>query len=80
MIELEGLTKDFGSLRAVNEISLQIPRGEFFAVLGPNAPGKTTTITLMVGLIRPPPGRARTPSTRCSSTPAPCSFNVAPDR
>jgi len=59
MIELEGLTKDFGSLRAVNGISLQIPRGEFFAVLGPNAAGKTTTIKMMVGLIRPTAGRAR---------------------
>jgi ABC-2 type transport system ATP-binding protein len=59
MIELEGLTKDFGSLRAVDGISLQIPRGEFFAVLGPNAAGKTTTIKMMVGLIRPTAGRAR---------------------
>jgi ABC-2 type transport system ATP-binding protein len=59
MIELEGLTKDFGSLRAVNGICLQIPRGEFFAVLGPNAAGKTTTIKMMVGLIRPTAGRAR---------------------
>lgn len=53
MIELEGLTKDFGSLRAVDGISLKIPRGEFFAVLGPNAAGKTTTIKMMVGLIAP---------------------------
>lgn len=59
MIELEGLTKDFGSLRAVDGISLAIPRGEFFAVLGPNAAGKTTTIKMMVGLIRPTAGRAR---------------------
>jgi ABC-2 type transport system ATP-binding protein len=59
MIELEGLTKDFGSLRAVDGISLTIPRGEFFAVLGPNAAGKTTTIKMMVGLIRPTSGRAR---------------------
>lgn len=59
MIELEGLTKDFGSLRAVDGIDLAIPRGEFFAVLGPNAAGKTTTIKMMVGLIRPTAGRAR---------------------
>lgn len=59
MIELEGLTKDFGSLRAVDGIELAIPRGEFFAVLGPNAAGKTTTIKMMVGLIRPTAGRAR---------------------
>lgn len=59
MIELEGLTKDFGSLRAVDGIDLTIPRGQFFAVLGPNAAGKTTTIKMMVGLIRPTSGRAR---------------------
>ena len=58
MIELKGLTKDFGSLRAVDGINLQIPRGEFFAVLGPNAAGKTTTIKMMVGLIRPTAGQA----------------------
>ena len=59
MIELEGLTKDFGTLRAVDGIDLAIPRGQFFAVLGPNAAGKTTTIKMMVGLIRPTAGRAR---------------------
>src|ERR1700744_3711362 len=59
MIELNQLVKRFGTLTAVNQISLTIPRGEFFAVLGPNAAGKTTTIKLLTGLIKPTSGSAR---------------------
>lgn len=59
MIELERLVKKFGSLVAVNDLSLTIKRGEFFAMLGPNAAGKTTTIKLLTGLIKPTSGRAR---------------------
>ncbi len=59
MIELEQLTKRFGDLIAVNDVSLQIRRGEFFAVLGPNAAGKTTTIRILAGLMKPTAGRAR---------------------
>lgn len=58
MIELKGLVKQFGELVAVNGIDLVIPKGEFFAVLGPNAAGKTTTIKMMVGLIKPTHGSA----------------------
>lgn len=56
MIRLENVTKQFGSLTAVDDLSLEIPRGEFFVVLGPNAAGKTTTIKMMVGLLRPTHG------------------------
>lgn len=59
MIELVQLVKKFGELAAVNGISLTIPRGEFFAMLGPNAAGKTTTIKLLTGLIKPTSGHAR---------------------
>ena len=59
MIELEHVCKRFGDLVAVNDISLTIPSGEFFAVLGPNAAGKTTTIKLLTGLIKPSAGAAR---------------------
>lgn len=58
MIQLEGLVKRFGDLIAVNDVSLTIPRGEFFAVLGPNAAGKTTTIKIIAGLMKPTAGRA----------------------
>jgi ABC-2 type transport system ATP-binding protein len=59
MIELENLVKRFGDLVAVNGISLAVPQGEFFAVLGPNAAGKTTTIKMIAGLIKPTSGCAR---------------------
>lgn len=59
MIELQDLAKRFGDVRAVDGISLTIPRGEFFCVLGPNAAGKTTTIKMIVGLIRPSAGTVR---------------------
>ena len=44
MIRIHGLTKNFGMLKAVDGLDLEIPQGEFFAFLGPNAAGKTTTI------------------------------------
>lgn len=59
MIELDQLTKKFSDLVAVNQVSLSVSPGEFFAVLGPNAAGKTTTIKLLTGLIKPTSGTAR---------------------
>jgi ABC-2 type transport system ATP-binding protein len=59
MIELEQLVKKFGDLTAVDHVSLKIPRGEFFAILGPNAAGKTTMIKLLAGLMKPTSGSAR---------------------
>ena len=59
MIELDHLVKNFGDLVAVNDVSLKLGRGEFFALLGPNAAGKTTAIKLLTGLIKPTSGTAR---------------------
>jgi len=59
VIELVHLVKKFGDLIAVNDVTLTIPRGEFFAMLGPNAAGKTTTLKILAGLIKPTSGRAR---------------------
>lgn len=59
MIELSHIVKKFGDLVAVNDLSLTIAPGEFFAVLGPNAAGKTTTIKVLTGLMKPTSGRAR---------------------
>src|SRR5260221_1948778 len=58
MIRTENLTKSYGSLVAVNNLNLDIKQGEFFAFLGPNAAGKTTTIKLLAGLLKPTSGRA----------------------
>ncbi len=54
----EGLTKDYGTLRALDGLSLRVEQGEVFGFLGPNGAGKTTTIRLLLDLIRPTAGRA----------------------
>lgn len=59
MIEINHLVKRFGELTAVNDLSLTVPRGQFFAVLGPNAAGKTTTLKILAGLMKPTSGTAR---------------------
>jgi ABC-2 type transport system ATP-binding protein len=56
MIELRNLTKSFGRFTAVNDLTLTIPRGEFFGFLGPNGAGKTTTIKMLTGLYAPSSG------------------------
>lgn len=58
-IAIEGLTKRYEDLVAVDNLSLTIPRGEFFCFLGPNGAGKTTTIKVLTGLVRPNAGTAR---------------------
>ena len=57
-IRTRGLTKRFGDLVAVNDLSLEVAEGEFFALLGVNGAGKTTAIRLLAGLTRPNSGEA----------------------
>lgn len=57
-IQLDHLSKSFGGLKAVQDLNLKIAPGEFFAFLGPNAAGKTTTIKMLVGLLKPTSGKA----------------------
>ena len=59
MIEISKLSMKYGDLLALDELSLSIEPGEFFAFLGPNAAGKTTTIKLLTGLMEPTGGSAR---------------------
>lgn len=56
-ISIEHLRKIYGDLAAVDDLSLEIHRGEFFGLLGPNGAGKTTTINAIVGLVKPTSGR-----------------------
>jgi len=56
VIEIAGLTKRYGDLVAVNEISFTVARGEVFGILGPNGAGKTTTLEMVEGLRRPDGG------------------------
>jgi ABC-2 type transport system ATP-binding protein len=59
MIELVHVVKRFGQLTAVDDITLTVPSGEFFVLLGPNAAGKTTTLKILAGLMKPTSGNAR---------------------
>ena len=56
-IDLEGLTKRYGAVTAVDDLSLRVTSGEIVAFLGPNGAGKTTTIDMMLGLAPPDAGR-----------------------
>jgi ABC-2 type transport system ATP-binding protein len=57
MISLKHLSKHYGSLVAVEDLSLEVPKGELFCFLGPNGAGKTTTIKMMTGLLKPRTGQ-----------------------
>jgi ABC-2 type transport system ATP-binding protein len=57
MVQCIDLTRDFGSLRAVDHLSLTVPAGEIFGFLGPNGAGKTTTILMIAGLLKPTSGQ-----------------------
>ncbi|HWI62967.1 MAG TPA: ABC transporter ATP-binding protein [Symbiobacteriaceae bacterium] len=57
VLETVGLTKRFGSLVAVDDLSLQVEAGEVFGFLGPNGAGKTTSIHMMCGLLKPDAGQ-----------------------
>jgi ABC-2 type transport system ATP-binding protein len=58
-VEVDGLSKSYGSTWAVRDLSLTVGRGEVFGFLGPNGAGKTTTVKALLGLVRPSGGEAR---------------------
>jgi ABC-2 type transport system ATP-binding protein len=59
VIALDGLTKRFGDVTAVDDVSFEVARGEVLGYLGPNGSGKTTTMRMLLGLLRPTSGSAR---------------------
>lgn len=59
MIVLDSVTRLFGSVRAVDDLSLEVTRGEVFGLLGHNGAGKTTAVRLIAGLLAPTSGRVR---------------------
>jgi ABC-2 type transport system ATP-binding protein len=79
-IRTERLTRQFDTVRAVDDMTLDVPTGIVFGFLGPNGSGKTTTIRLLLGLIAPTGGRRKSSATtsparrrRSGSNQGPCS-------
>ncbi len=68
-VELRGLTKRFGTVTAVNDVTLHIEHGAFVCLLGPSGCGKTTTMRLIAGFLSPDSGEIRV-GDRCVSSPA----------
>src|SRR5438105_3422912 len=73
MVIISELTKQFGRLRAVDNLNLTINKGETFGLIGPNGSGKTTLIRMVVGLMRPTNGTItimgeRMPSAKVAQT------------
>jgi ABC-2 type transport system ATP-binding protein len=59
IIHIEHLSRSFGTVKALDDLSLEVPAGIVFGFLGPNGAGKTTTIHLLLGLLEPTQGQAR---------------------
>jgi ABC-type multidrug transport system ATPase subunit len=56
VLSIQSLTKDFGKLRAVNQLNLEVKQGQVFGILGPNGSGKTTTLGMLMGVTNPSSG------------------------
>lgn len=69
VIELKGLTKLYGSLKAVDNLNLTINKGEIYGLLGPNGAGKTTTILMTLGLTEPTAGSVNVCGVNATSNP-----------
>ena len=65
-IAVDGLTKHYGPVVGVEDLSFEVQRGEVYGFLGANGAGKTTTIRLLLDLLRPTRGRASRPRRRLS--------------
>ncbi|MFG6117655.1 ABC transporter ATP-binding protein [Thalassobacillus sp. B23F22_16] len=56
VIDVKGLSKSFGSVQAVNDLSFSVGKGEIFGIIGPNGAGKTTTLEMLEGILKPDKG------------------------
>jgi ABC-2 type transport system ATP-binding protein len=60
LVQARGLRRRFGEVRAVEDVSFDVRRGEMFGLIGPDGAGKTTTLRMVLGLLRPDSGQSRT--------------------
>ncbi len=72
-VDAQGITKCFGEIRAVDDISVRVAPGEVYGVLGPNGAGKTTFLRMLFGLIRPDSGTCGSSTAPGSVTGSECS-------
>ena len=70
LLQLEGVTRHFGGLKAVNDLSLKVPSGKIVGLIGPNGAGKTTVVNLIAGLLKLSAGRIVFDGTDISAMPA----------
>ena len=82
LLQLQNLTKKFGSFTAVDNISIEIEAGEIYGFLGPNGAGKTTTIKMLAGLLLPNAGEIFIEGNKLSEWPSECKSQTGyiPDR
>jgi ABC-2 type transport system ATP-binding protein len=59
MVELDCLSKSFGTQKAVDGLTFEVPAGQIVGFLGPNGAGKTTTLKMLTGMLEPTSGTAR---------------------
>jgi len=57
VLQIEGLNKSFGGLRAIHDLNLAVGEGEIVGIIGPNGSGKTTALNLITGFLKPDSGR-----------------------
>src|SRR5210317_2158561 len=82
ILTIEHITKKFGNFKAVDDISLNVSKGEIFGFLGPNGAGKTTTIKMIAGLLKPDAGRISINKRNLAEEPRCCKQDTGyiPDR
>src|SRR6266478_4154663 len=69
LLEIKGLSKSFGAIRAVDTVGFEVRPGEIYGLLGPNGAGKTTTISMVAGLLKPDAGEISVEGTPFWSAP-----------
>src|ERR1041384_3088596 len=70
LLQVNGLSKAFGEVRAVEQVDFKVEPGEIYGLLGPNGAGKTTTISMISGLLRPDAGKVEVDGADFWSDPA----------